>query len=86
MNDLFGHPLPNPVLATKHITKLNGYARRPGSGPAGETCGTCDHCATRSYTKNKYFKCLVIQWRWTHGPGTDILKSSPACELWKPKT
>lgn len=83
MNDLFGQPVLDPV---KVFGKLSGYARRPGTGPDKETCGSCAHCCATGNGRKTYYKCDVIRWRWTHGYGTDILKSSPACELWKPKT
>lgn len=85
--NLFGEldtlPLPALTPSGKRRTKASGYPRRPGSGPAGQTCANC--IPTGGHRKT-YFKCAVIRYRWTHGPGTDILKKSPACELWKSKT
>jgi hypothetical protein len=62
---------------------VKGYADEPGTGPAGETCKTCQHLVTRSFAKN-YFKCGLTDY--TGGPGTDIRKSSPACSKWEIRT
>lgn len=58
-----------------------GYARPPGTGPAGETCGSCRHFNPNGGGGGGgYFKCRLVQE--TFGPGTDIRKRAPACELW----
>lgn len=59
-----------------------GYADAPGTGPAGETCGTCKHKARRVYSKT-YHKCRLMQAIWTHGAATDIRVRSPACSKWE---
>lgn len=59
-----------------------GFAARPGTGPAGETCGSCAHRCTISHGKN-YQKCGLIRHRWTGGPATDIRLKSPACMHWE---
>ena len=68
----------------KHYTRPNGYAARPGSGPTGQTCGTCTHaCRQRNYSANKrWLKCGLVERNWTNGRGSDILASSPACSQW----
>lgn len=92
MKDLFGiaideRTLPAPRDHKRRNTRPNGYAARPGTGPAGETCGTCEHfCWSHPGGRRHYLKCGLVRKNWTHGPGTDILKRSPACELWKSKT
>ena len=63
-----------------------GFAARPGSGPVGETCGSCAHCARIGYHRRRYLKCRVIRHRWTHGPGTDIRAKAPACSFWQATT
>jgi hypothetical protein len=62
---------------------FKGYAAHPGSGPEGETCGTCKNLISRHMSKT-YFKCDLVDW--TGGPGTDIRKKSPACSHWEAKT
>ena len=34
---------------------------------------------------NLYRKCLLMRAHWTHGPGTDIKASYPACKHWEPQ-
>lgn len=55
-----------------------GYAALPGTGPDGETCGTCKHHVIRRYAKN-YHKCELMSTCWTGGGATDIRVRSPAC-------
>ncbi|UGA46629.1 hypothetical protein HU230_0011545 [Bradyrhizobium quebecense] len=63
----------------KHYIQPRGYIQRPGTGPAGETCGTCEHI-----TKSRHFaKCELSRGRWTRGRGTDILVKAPACRRWE---
>jgi hypothetical protein len=64
----------------KHYVQQRGYAAPPGTGPAGQTCGTCEHIVRGA----KYRKCELIRAKWTHGPGTDILARSAACNKWEP--
>ena len=68
--------------ATKGPQK-RGHAGIPGTGPEGETCGTCAHCARLNHAANAYHKCLLCRPRWTHGPGTDIRKRDAACSFWR---
>lgn len=59
------------------------YACTPGTGPKGETCGTCGHA--RYYApsgKRRYYKCGLLEP--THGKGSDIKLNSPACLRWAP--
>lgn len=65
----------------KHYVQARGYADRPGTGPAGETCGSCRHHVTKRMSK-KYHKCELTRACWTGGRGTDILVRSPACSKW----
>ena len=58
-----------------------GYFGMPGRGPAGESCGTCNHCAyTMTRNPRRYYKCLLL--KPTAGEGTDIRLKSPACQHW----
>lgn len=77
------HP-PKPGSKT---TKPNGYASHPGSGPDGETCGSCAYIV-RFRQSTSWSKCeLFRQFRgWTGGRGTDVLVRSPACHRWKEVT
>lgn len=59
--------------------KRSGYAHIPGTGPEGETCGTCKH---KIAMRGRFLKCELRYETWTHGYGTDILARSPACKFW----
>jgi len=87
--ELAGGPMLTPAQRRKlhrKATKPNGYAKPPGSGPAGETCKSCDHIRrTQSDGGNQFRKCGLLEAHWTRGPGTDILAGAAACSLWKPK-
>lgn len=63
-----------------------GYAARPGSGPQGEKCRTCTHLHRTSGGAKTFFKCRLIQHRWTHGAATDIRANAPACAHWQAST
>jgi hypothetical protein len=73
--DLFGEP----ASAPRKGTQPRGYYQRPGSGPAGQTCATCDH-ALRA---GGYAKCWRAKRIWTSSRRTDILLRSPACAGWE---
>lgn len=62
----------------KHYIEPRGYAFHPGTGPAGETCGSCKH----DQRHRKWHKC-ALNTRRTGGRGTDILARSPACKYWE---
>lgn len=68
---------------TRRTPTPKGYAKPPGSGPAGETCKGCTHIARLRGSNRMYLKCRLLEAHWTSGPGTDILASSPACSLWE---
>lgn len=63
----------------KHYVQQRGYAAPPGTGPAGETCGSCKHI----WRTARFRKCELRRRAWTHGPGSDILAKSPACKQWE---
>jgi hypothetical protein len=58
-----------------------GYRGYPGTGPDGETCGSCAHLRVQSATSRRYYKCGIGNI--TRGPGTDIRLKTLACEFWK---
>lgn len=65
--------------------KKRGYAAQPGTGPAGETCGSC-HFLFRNRLAKTYLKCELMRRFWTGGEGTDVRARSPACRNWMPAT
>lgn len=68
----------------KRYTLPAGYAALPGTGPAGETCGSCKYMARCGNGGSKTWrKCELMQLKWTGGPKTDVLARSPACRRWE---
>lgn len=65
----------------KHYIEPRGYYYHPGTGPAGETCGSCKHREGRRYPK-----CGLNRARWTHSRSTDILTRAPACKYWEARS
>ena len=65
----------------KHYVAPRGGADRPGTGPKGETCGSCKHIRKGE----KFAKCELTRRCWTHGPKTDIRVRWAACSKWEAK-
>lgn len=87
---LFGAAEPARNLSGLQATPPGGHAARPGTGPSGETCGSCAHCVFRSMkgsskTRN-FYKCGLMAQHWTYRRDSDVLKTSPACSHWKAGT
>ena len=82
---LDAHP---EFLVAAKAELLKGDRAHPyqlGSGPAGQSCGTCEKLRESSGYRRKYFKCSVMRAHWTRGPGSDIRKKDLACLAWEPK-
>jgi ribosomal protein L37AE/L43A len=62
--------------------KFKGYADIPGTGPKGETCGTCAHHVIKRMA-GTYHKCYLCANIWTGGGATDIKVRAAACSFWK---
>lgn len=63
-----------------------GYVAAPGSGPEGQTCGSCRHVsrqASGSPSGRSWAKCGLMRGIWTGGRKTDVLARSPACSRWE---
>lgn len=58
------------------------HAAVPGSGPLGETCGTCRHLARKRMSKT-YLKCELARAYWTGGAGSDVKSRDPSCSKWE---
>lgn len=86
LGELANRPLKDRIAgATKRKDpKPRGYAWTPGTGPAGETCGTCFYLHRRALARN-YLKCSKNRQCWTGGRASDILSRSPACKHWEKK-
>lgn len=59
-----------------------GHVAPPGTGPDGQTCGSCKHLARIAYAKT-YLKCGLNRARWTGGPKTDVCARDQACSKWE---
>ncbi|SDA13121.1 hypothetical protein SAMN02799622_00915 [Methylobacterium sp. UNC378MF] len=62
-------------------TTPKGYAALPGTGPAGETCGSCAHVVRRQMAR-VYLKCGLMRRGWTAGIASDVRAKAPACSRW----
>ena len=63
--------------------KPRGYVMPPGSGPEGETCGSCAHVCRFRQSK-ALAKCGLNKRIWTGSRTTDVNVTSPACSKWQP--
>lgn len=63
-----------------------GHPYPPGSGPRGESCGSCGKLRSGGELGKRYFKCNVLRGSWTGGAGTDVRKKDPACLAWEART
>jgi hypothetical protein len=79
-HDLFGHPMTKQRSARR---LPRGYAAPPGTGPRGETCGSCRHHVALRPGRMKIFKCWLFKAFWTKGRGTDVVLKANACRRWE---
>lgn len=87
MRDLLGNELTEEQarrLMKRKSTPKKGYAALPGTGPEGETCGSCKYLYRNRLSKT-YLKCALMRRYWTGGAGTDVLAKAPACRRWEAK-
>lgn len=85
MKDMFGNELTEAQaydLLKRKRAVPSGHAWKPGTGPAGETCGTCKHRVIKRLARN-YQKCGKNESKWTGGPKSDIRAKDPACKFWE---
>lgn len=61
-----------------------GHVAPPGTGPEGETCGSCHHLFHNRLAKT-YLKCSLNRGKWTGGGKTDVRARDHACREWKAK-
>lgn len=63
--------------------KAAGYAAPPGTGPQGESCGTCMHCRVRTFHDRHFYKCELMVAAWNKDRSSDVVLKSPACRRWE---
>ena len=84
--DLFGVRIPPPAAYRKDgRLRRKGYAARPGTGPKGQRCYSCQHCMRTVHDGVRSHKCHLVASRWTHGGESDIKHGAPACRDWARK-
>ena len=62
-------------------SKKHGHAALPGSGPTGQTCGSCAHLHRKTMAST-YLKCRLMQAYWTGGGATDVRAKDATCRRW----
>lgn len=85
MKDMFGNEITEDEAQRKvkaRDPQPQGYAALPGTGPDGETCGSCRHLARVQHAKT-YLKCGLMRAYWTRGTRTDVRAKAPACRRWE---
>jgi hypothetical protein len=90
VKDMFGHEVDIEALMNAPMTgkkkrkptPKRGHYFTPGTGPAGETCGTCKHLFRNRMAKI-YLKCGLNRQNWTGGEGSDIRAKDAACKFWE---
>lgn len=89
--DLFGKPVDFEALnAAPPVGRRkkrrdpipSGHAWAKGTGPEGETCGSCQHCVRKRLAKT-YLKCGKNRAAWTGGRKSDIRAKDAACKFWE---
>ena len=78
-------PAERRALFKRAPGQMRGHAGRPGTGPAGEKCGTCKHKVCKGGVAGRYLKCNLMRAQWTGGKGTDIFARDAACDKWESK-
>ena len=83
---LFGWSPDAPAMTPKERKRRkepvpSGHASKPGTGPAGETCGSCKHIF-RNVLAKTYLKCGLNRAMWTGGRKSDIRARDAACLKW----
>src|SRR5437870_3523332 len=69
-------------LAPPCSTGARGHVAPPGTGPEGETCGSCQYLF-RNRMARVYLKCLLNKAKWTGGRKSDVRAKDHACSLWE---
>lgn len=69
----------------KHYVEPRGYADKPGTGPAGETCKSCQHSYSGGTGRGGFPKCALTRACHTSSRRTDILMGAAACSKWAAK-
>lgn len=82
MTDRFELMVLPPSAIKPKKPKKHGHAALPGTGPEGETCGSCANLA-RKVMARTYLKCGLMRAYWTGGTGSDVRAADAACRRWE---
>lgn len=91
VKDMFGNEVDLEALAAQPILGRRKKRRDPipsghfgvkGTGPAGETCGSCKHLCRNQLAKG-YLKCGLNRAKWTGGRKSDVRARDAACRHWE---
>lgn len=74
-----------PLAASTPPLHLQPTPAPIGSGPTGETCGSCVFCNAKGGVAGRYLKCYQTDGAWDQGKATDIKAKWPACSEWFPR-
>lgn len=75
-------PAQRRKLAPPCSKGARGHVAPPGTGPEGETCGTCAHLFRKTLAST-YLKCGLNEAKWTGGGKTDVRARDHACRMWE---
>lgn len=80
--DLFGEKV---VLRAPAGTRVRGYADDPGTGPTGESCGSCTFIRRESNGSGnkRWAKCGHPLGYRSSCTASDIRAKAPACRHWE---
>jgi hypothetical protein len=84
--DLANGPMLTPAQRKQLAAKpgKKGHVMPSGTGPEGETCGSCRHLF-RNVMSKTYLKCELNRAKWTGGAGTDVRAGDASCSKWERK-
>ena len=74
----------HPGSRTYQAPQLRGYADFPGSGPAGETCGSCAHHVTFHKRGQDHHRCFWMERLWGRNDAADIDPDARSWRHWAP--
>lgn len=87
MEDLFGLDRALTPIERKRLKRREpvprGHVFPSGTGPAGETCGSCLHLYRNRMSKT-YLKCGLNRSKWTGGRASDVRAKDASCKKWDP--
>lgn len=72
---------PLMVLPPQTVMAKKGHAAYPGTGPKGETCGSCRHLTRHRPGARTYSKCALV--KLGRSVSSDSRQQDPACARWE---